>query len=114
VVANGINIVLDPILIFGLGPVPAFGVEGAAIATTCGRGVGVLLQLWTLFRGGKHIRIAASQLVWRGAILLNIVRTSLGGIGQMIVGMTAWIFLMRILAGIGSERWPARPSPSAS
>ena len=101
--ANGINLVLDPILIFGFGPVPAMGIEGAAIATNLGRGAGVLLQLWTLFRGGKHIRVAASQLVWRGAILLNIVRTSLGGIGQMIVGMTAWIFLMRILAGIGSE-----------
>ena len=101
--ANGLNLVLDPILIFGLGPIPALGVEGAAIATTCGRSIGVLLQLWTLFRGGKHIRVAASQLVWRGAILLHIVRTSLGGIGQMIVGMTAWIFLMRILAGIGSE-----------
>ena len=102
-VANALNIVLDPILIFGFGPVPAFGVEGAAIATATGRGAGVLLQLWTLFHGGKHIRVAVSQLVWRGAILLNIVRTSLGGIGQMIVGMTAWIFLMRILAGIGSE-----------
>ncbi len=101
--ANGINLVLDPILIFGLGPVPAMGIEGAAIATNVGRAAGVLLQLWTLFRGGKHIRVAASQLVLRGAILLNIVRTSLGGIGQMIVGMTAWIFLMRILAGIGSE-----------
>jgi putative MATE family efflux protein len=101
--ANGINLVLDPILIFGFGPIPAMGIEGAAIATNFGRGAGVALQLWTLFRGGKHIRIAVSQLVWRGAILLNIVRTSLGGIGQMIVGMTAWIFLMRILAGIGSE-----------
>lgn len=101
--ANGINIVLDPILIFGLGPIPALGVVGAAIATTTGRGVGVLLQLWILFRGGHHLRILRSQIQWHGPILWNIVRTSLGGIGQMIVGMTSWIFLMRILAGIGSE-----------
>jgi Na+-driven multidrug efflux pump len=47
--------------------------------------------------------VAASQLVWRGAVLVNIVRTSLGGIGQMVVAMTSWIFLMRILASIGSE-----------
>jgi putative MATE family efflux protein len=102
-VANGLNIVLDPILIFGFGPIPAMGIEGAAIATNIGRGAGVLMQLWILFRGGQHIRVAASQLVWRGAVLVNIVRTSLGGIGQMVVAMTSWIFLMRILASIGSE-----------
>jgi putative MATE family efflux protein len=102
-VANALNIVLDPILIFGFGPIPALGIEGAAIATNIGRGAGVAMQLWILFRGGRHIRVMASQWVWRGAILLNIVRTSLGGIGQMIVAMTSWIFLMRILAGISSE-----------
>ena len=102
-VANGLNIVLDPILIFGLGPIPALGLEGAAIATNLGRGAGVLMQLWILFRGGEHIRVLASQLGWDGAVLRNIVRTSLGGIGQMIVAMTSWIFLVRILASIGSE-----------
>ena len=101
--SNGLNIVLDPILIFGFGPIPPFGVTGAAIATTIGRGAGVLLQLWILFRGGQHLRVLRSQILWHGAILWNIVRTSFGGIGQMIVGMTSWIFLMRILAGIGSE-----------
>ena len=101
--SNGLNILLCPLLIFGLGPVPALGIEGAGLATNIGRGVGVLFQLWVLFRGGKHIRVAASQLAWHGTILWNIVRTSLGGIGQMIVAMTSWIFLMRILASIGSE-----------
>ena len=101
--ANGLNIVLDPILIFGFGPIPAMGIEGAAIATNIGRGAGVAMQLWILFRGGEHIRVTVSQLALSGAILLNIVRTSLGGIGQMIVAMTSWIFLMRILASIGSE-----------
>ncbi|MBP6327414.1 MAG: MATE family efflux transporter [Dokdonella sp.] len=102
-VANGLNIVLDPILIFGFGPIPAMGVEGAAIATNIGRGAGVLMQLWILFRGGKHIRILGSQLVLRGSVMLNIVRTSLGGTGQMIIATTSWIFLLRILASIGSE-----------
>jgi putative MATE family efflux protein len=101
--ANALNIVLDPILIFGFGPIPAFGVEGAAIATTVGRGAGVLLQLWILFRGGQHLTVRRSQLVWHAATVWTIVRTSLGGIGQNIVAMTAWIFLMRILASIGSE-----------
>jgi putative MATE family efflux protein len=102
-IANAINIVLDPILIFGFGPIPPLGVTGAAIATTIGRGAGVLLQLSILFRGGQHLAVRRQHLVWHAATLWTIVRTSLGGIGQMIVGMTAWIFLMRILASIGSE-----------
>lgn len=102
-IANGINIILDPILIFGWGPIPAFGIEGAAIATTIGRGTGVAVQLWMLFKGGKHIGVKAAQLYWDAKVILSMFRTSLGGIGQMIIGMTSWIFLMRILAGIGSE-----------
>lgn len=102
-VANGLNIVLDPMLIFGFGPIPALGVEGAAIATVIGRGAGVAMQLWFLLRGSRHLRVAGSQFALEAATLWRIVRTSLGGIGQMIVAMTAWIFLMRILAAIGSE-----------
>ena len=102
-IANGINIVLDPILIFGWGPIPAMGIEGAAIATTIGRGSGVLIQVWSLFKVGKHIRISLSQIFWEGKTLLNIVNTSLGGVGQMIVAMTSWIFLMRILSDVSSE-----------
>ena len=101
--SNGLNIVLCPLLIFGIGPFPQWGIEGAAIATNIGRCCGVLFQLWVLFRGGKHIRVALSHLAWQGAVLWNIVRTSLGGVGQMIVAMTSWIFLMRILSSIGSE-----------
>lgn len=101
--SNGLNILLCPLLIFGLGPVPALGIEGAGIATNIGRGIGVLFQLWVLFHGGKHIRVAAAQVAWQGTVLWNIARTSLGGIGQMIVAMTSWIFLMRVLASIGSE-----------
>ena len=102
-VANAINIVLDPILIFGLGPIPALGIEGAAIATNIGRGAGVLMQLWILLRGSEHLRIARANLRADGATMLLIARTSLGGIGQMIVAMTAWIFLMRILASLSTE-----------
>lgn len=102
-IANGLNIVLDPIFIFGWGPIPAMGLEGAGVATTIGRGCGVLVQLWLLFKGGKHIRVKASQLVLDMKAMVGIIKTSLGGIGQMIIGMTSWIFLMRILADIGSE-----------
>jgi putative MATE family efflux protein len=102
-VANGLNILLDPLLIFGWGPVPAMGIEGAGIATTVGRGTGVVMQLWILFKAGRHIRVMWSQVRWNGSVMLHILRTSLGGVGQMIVAMTSWIFLMRILADVGSE-----------
>lgn len=102
-ISNAINIILDPLLIFGWGPVPAMGIEGAAIATNIGRGVGVGVQIWILFKGGKHIKVLLSQIRWKAADMRNIFNTSLGGVGQMIVAMTSWIFLMRILAGVGSE-----------
>ncbi len=102
-IANGINIILDPLLIFGWGPVPSMGIEGAAIATNIGRGVGVLMQLYILMKGGKHIRVALAQVQLNIKLMLNMIKTSLGGIAQMLIAMTSWIFLMRILSDIGSE-----------
>lgn len=102
-ISNGINIILDPLLIFGWGPVPSMGIEGAAIATNIGRGIGVFVQLWVLFKGGKHIRVKRFQIKWNPTSMNLIFRTSLGGVGQMIVAMTAWVFLMRILSDVSSE-----------
>jgi len=102
-IANIINIGLDPLLIFGWGIIPAFGIEGAAMATNIGRGIGVAVQLWVLFKGGKHIKVTISQLYVDSKIMLNIVKTSLGGIGQMIIVMTSWVFLIRILSELGAE-----------
>jgi putative MATE family efflux protein len=102
-IANGFNIILDPMLIFGWGPIPAYGIEGAAIATNIGRGIGVALQVWLLFKGGKHIKVLKSYLTINWAIITQIIKTSLGGIGQMIVAMTSWIFIMRIISEFGSE-----------
>jgi putative MATE family efflux protein len=102
-VANAINIVLDPMLIFGFGPIPAMGVEGAAIATNIGRGTGVLMQLWILARGSEHLKVVRASLKIHGSTMWQMVRTSLGGIAQMMVAMTAWIFLMRILASVSTE-----------
>ncbi|MDI3515287.1 MAG: hypothetical protein PWP40_2516 [Rhodocyclaceae bacterium] len=61
------------------------------------------MQLWILVRGSEHLRLGRASLRWHGATLVQIVRTSLGGIGQMIVSMTAWIFLMRILVSVSTE-----------
>lgn len=102
-IANGINCLLVPLLVHGLGPIPAMGIEGAAIGTTIGRGTAVAIQLWTLFTSDKNIRVKFSQLVLNAKILVHIIKTSIGGVGQMIVSMTSWIFLMRILSDVGSE-----------
>ncbi|MFA7327802.1 MAG: MATE family efflux transporter [Candidatus Kapaibacterium sp.] len=102
-IANIINMALDPLLIFGWGIIPAFGIEGAAMATNIGRGIGVAVQLWVLIKGGKHIKVTLSQIYIDSKIMLNIVKTSLGGIGQMFIAMSSWIFLIRILAELGAE-----------
>ncbi|EZH74781.1 multidrug transporter MatE [Aquimarina atlantica] len=101
--SNILNIILDPIFIFGFGPVPAFGVQGAAIATTIGRGSAVIFQLLILFYGWSKIKVAFKDIVFRAGIMLNLVKVSLGGIGQFIIGTSSWVFLMRIMAEFGSE-----------
>lgn len=101
--ANGLNLILDPALIFGWGPLPAMGVTGAAVATTIGRGTGVLLQLWVLFRGAEHLRVAARDLRFHAETMLRLARTSAGGIAQFIIATTSWIGLVRIVAEFGPD-----------
>jgi putative MATE family efflux protein len=103
ILSNGLNIILDPMFIFGFGPIPAFGVEGAAIATTTGRGVAVLVQLIILFKGSSYIKIAAKDVVLRTKVMINLIKVSLGGIGQFIIGTSSWVILMLIMATFGSE-----------
>lgn len=103
ILSNGLNIILDPIFIFGLGPIPAYGVEGAAIATTIGRGTAVVWQLIALFYGFGRIKIALKDIVIRVSIMLNLIKVSLGGIGQFLIGTSSWVFLIRIMSEFGSE-----------
>ena len=103
VLSNGLNIILDPLFIFGFGPIPAYGVKGAAIATTIGRGSAVIFQLAVLFYGWSKIKIGIKDLVFRIAVMLNLIKVSLGGIGQFLIGTSSWVFLMRIMSEFGSE-----------
>lgn len=99
--ANGINIVLDPLLIFGVGPFPELGLTGAAVATTIGRGAGVAYQLWGLSRG-RRLRVAGSDVRLDLGIVRRLLRISVGGVGQLLVSQASYIGLIRILAGFGT------------
>ena len=101
-VANGINIVLDPLLIFGVGPFPELGVMGAAVATTTGRGVGVLYQLYCLSRTESRIRLKLTDLGLRAQVMLRLLRVSLPGAFQYTIAMSSYIFLMRVISAYGS------------
>lgn len=100
-IANGINMLLDPLFIFGLGPIPGFGVEGAAIATTLGRGIGVAYQVYRL-RKDSVIVIKLKDFAPDPVIIRRLVNISLGGIGQYLIGTASWIFMVRISAEFGS------------
>jgi putative MATE family efflux protein len=100
--ANGINIVLDPLLIFGIGPFPEMGVTGAAVATAIGRSAGVGLQLYYLFRVGERITLLGVPLRFDPPVLWNIVKVSAGGVAQFVIASASWVFLVRIVSAFGS------------
>lgn len=102
-IANGLNIILDPIFIFGLGPIPGFGVEGAAIATTIGRSTGVIYQIVHLANGSSIIKITWKNFVVRFKTIKEIFVVSIGGIGQFIVESLSWLFLVRVIAEFGTD-----------
>ncbi|MBT8098677.1 MAG: MATE family efflux transporter [Gammaproteobacteria bacterium] len=101
--ANGLNIILDPCLIFGLGPFPELGVTGAAVATTIGRGSGVLYQLWHLFDAGGRLRVSLRHFRLEPALITRMLKISIGGIGQFLIATSSWIIVMRIVSLYGSS-----------
>jgi putative MATE family efflux protein len=100
--ANAVNIVLDPCLVFGLGPFPELGVTGAALGTCIGRGVGVLYQLRCLARGGGQLKVERRHLRLQPEVMVRLLRVSLGGIVQMLIVTASWVGLVRILTPFGS------------
>lgn len=101
--ANILNIVLDPLLIFGIGPFPELGIQGAAIATVIGRGTAVIYQVYILARGRGRIKLRLASPMPDFRMMAKLVKLSLGAIGQNLIAMTSWIGLVRIISAFGSE-----------
>ena len=101
-IANGINIVLDPLLIFGVGPFPELGVQGAAVATTTGRTLGVIYLLWNFYRKDGRLAVTFPDLRPVREVINGIVKVSLGAVGQFLIASLSWVFLVRIVADFGT------------
>ena len=101
--ANWINILLGPCLIFGLGPFPELGITGAAIATNIGRGTGALYALSRLVRSGGRFDVQRQHVRLEPAIMWRLVRLSATGTFQVFIGMASWIGLVRIISSFGSN-----------
>jgi putative MATE family efflux protein len=101
-VSNIINLILDPCLIFGLGPFPHLGVTGAALATFTGRSIAVLYQFYRLMRGTERIHILARHIYLNVPVLWRLLRVSLTGILQFAIANASWIGLVRIVSLFGA------------
>jgi len=99
---NLINLVLDPCLIFGLGPFPELGVIGSAIATTIGRGCAVIYQFTRLSGGHSRVPVRFNRMLPDFGLMKNLLRISLGGMFQFLVATAAWTGLMSIVGLFGA------------
>ena len=102
-VSNILNLIFDPCLIFGLGPFPKLGVTGAALATFSGRGIGVLYQFYRLGKGTERLQILSRHLRLQSTVLWSLIRISLSGILQFLIGQASWIGLVRIVSLFGAS-----------
>lgn len=101
-IANILNMILDPILIFGWGPIPSMGVEGAAIATNIGRGAGVLYQVYFLMGKKGIIQIRRENLIFDKVVAIRLLKVAAGNVGQFLISTASWLFLARIIVNFGS------------
>ncbi|MDI1241875.1 MAG: MATE family efflux transporter, partial [bacterium] len=103
IIANGLNIVLDPMFIFGIGFFPEWGVTGAAVATVIGRSVGVAYAAWALFgRSNGRLHVRAEHWTFDPKLLWSLLSISGTAIVQFLIGTLSWSGLIRIVAAFGT------------
>ncbi|MEZ4697583.1 MAG: MATE family efflux transporter [Rhodothermales bacterium] len=102
-IANTLNIVLDPILIFGLGPIPALGLFGAGVATVIGRAVGIAVQLHLLTSGRGNLTLRLKSYRPQAERLKRLIRISLPAVAQFFVGTASWMLIMRLVSQFGTN-----------
>jgi putative MATE family efflux protein len=100
-IASGINIFLCPMLINGYGPFPELGLKGAAIATTIGRGIGVLYQCYFLFGKKGVIKIRSWHFKWDFPVMKTLLEISWPAVFQFFMASGSWIILARLVAETG-------------
>jgi putative MATE family efflux protein len=100
-IASGINIFLCPMLINGYGPFPELGLKGAAIATTIGRGIGVLYQCYHLFGKKGVIKIRSWHFKWDFPVMKTLMEISWPAVFQFFMASGSWIILARLVAETG-------------
>jgi len=101
--ANGLNIILDPLFIFGLGPIPEMGLTGAAVATSIGRGIGVVYQIYILTGGRAIIKLNGKHVVIKIDMIMTQIKVAIGGAGQHLLTSSSWIIMIRIVSHFGSQ-----------
>jgi len=101
-ISNGINIILDPMLILGIGPFPEMGIEGAATATIIGRSTGICYQVYHLYKGKGIIKIHKENWGFKINVVVRLIKLSAGVTAQFIIASASWIFLMRVISTFGS------------
>ena len=106
-IANFFNIILCAVLVPGWGPFPAMGLTGAAIATTIGRSVGVLYQLYNLFNGKGMLKVAISYFAPDWEQIRALVKVAAPGILQFVIASCSWIFLAELVATTGGDEGSA-------
>jgi len=99
--ASLMNIILCPLLIYGIGGWGGMGLKGAAIATTIGRGIGVAYQCYYLFKGKGNINFRSEHFKIDFSLIRSLIKVAWPATLQFLIASGSWIVLARLVAETG-------------